>query len=145
MTGGGTGRCLQTTEASGMGEGWSDAMSDWTEKTSAAVPDYYMGQYALNNAAGIRTYPYSTSAKTNPLRYSSLKTLTEPHAIGEVWANILHNVYAALIAGHGFDAAARTTPTSTAGNAIYLHLFLDALALQPCNPTCKSGGVCSCV
>ena len=27
MTGGGTGRCLQTTEAGGMGEGWSDTMA----------------------------------------------------------------------------------------------------------------------
>ena len=24
---------------------------------------------------------------------------------------------------------------STAGNSVFLHLFLDALALQPCNPT----------
>ena len=28
MTGGGTGRCLQTTEARGMGEGWSDALAE---------------------------------------------------------------------------------------------------------------------
>jgi extracellular elastinolytic metalloproteinase len=28
MTGGGTGACLQTTEAGGMGEGWSDAMAE---------------------------------------------------------------------------------------------------------------------
>lgn len=28
MTGGGTGRCLQGTEAGGMGEGWSDAMAE---------------------------------------------------------------------------------------------------------------------
>ncbi len=28
MTGGGTGRCLQTTEAGGMGEGWSDSMAE---------------------------------------------------------------------------------------------------------------------
>jgi hypothetical protein len=28
MTGGGSGRCLQTTEAGGMGEGWSDAMAE---------------------------------------------------------------------------------------------------------------------
>jgi len=27
MTGGGTGRCLQTLEAGGMGEGWSDTMA----------------------------------------------------------------------------------------------------------------------
>ncbi|KAF8952906.1 Fungalysin metallopeptidase-domain-containing protein [Flammula alnicola] len=29
MTGGGTGRCLQTLESFGMGEGWSDAMAKW--------------------------------------------------------------------------------------------------------------------
>ena len=31
------------------------------------------------DAAGIRSHPYSTSATVNPLRYSSLKTLTEVH------------------------------------------------------------------
>jgi extracellular elastinolytic metalloproteinase len=45
MTGGGTGSCLQTTEAGGMGEGWSDTMAFWTEQTSATVADYVMGQY----------------------------------------------------------------------------------------------------
>ena len=28
MTGGGNGRCLQTTEAGGLGEGWSDAIAE---------------------------------------------------------------------------------------------------------------------
>ncbi len=28
LTGGGTGRCLQTTEAGGLGEGWSDAFAE---------------------------------------------------------------------------------------------------------------------
>ncbi|KAL0948150.1 hypothetical protein HGRIS_010766 [Hohenbuehelia grisea] len=135
MTGGGTGRCLQTTEAGGMGEGWSDAMADWTEKTSAAVPDYVMGQYVVNRAAGIRSHPYSTSATVNPLRYSTLQSRNEVHDIGEVWANILHNVYAALVSAHGFSTTARTNPNGTEGNVVYLHLFLDALALQPCNPT----------
>jgi extracellular elastinolytic metalloproteinase len=27
MTGGGTGRCLETVEAGGLGEGWSDTMA----------------------------------------------------------------------------------------------------------------------
>lgn len=31
MTGGGTGRCLQTTEAGGMGEGWSDTMAKYVQ------------------------------------------------------------------------------------------------------------------
>ncbi|KAJ7925318.1 Fungalysin metallopeptidase-domain-containing protein [Mycena leptocephala] len=58
MTGGGTGRCLQTTEAGG----WSDSMADWNEKTSAAVPDFVLGQYVINDTAGIRSHPYSTDA-----------------------------------------------------------------------------------
>ena len=33
MTGGGTGRCLQTTEADGMGGGWSDAMAEYVFDT----------------------------------------------------------------------------------------------------------------
>ncbi|THH28588.1 hypothetical protein EUX98_g5592 [Antrodiella citrinella] len=76
MTGGGTGRCLQTTEAGGMGEGWSDAMAEWLEHKDATVPDYVLGTYVENNTTGIRSHPYSTSATTNPLRYSSLQTLS---------------------------------------------------------------------
>ena len=135
MTGGGTGRCLQTTEAGGMGEGWSDAFAEWTTHTNASVLDFIMGAYVIQDAAGIRNYPYSTSAAVNPLRYSSIKTLNEVHNIGEVWANLLHNVYAALVGAHGFSETARADASGTAGNVVYLHLFIDALALQPCNPT----------
>lgn len=54
-----------------------------------------------------------------------------------MWANLLHNVYAALVGAHGWSATARTNPTGTEGNIVHLHLYLDALILQPCNPTCK--------
>ncbi|KAJ8495564.1 hypothetical protein ONZ45_g12819 [Pleurotus djamor] len=67
MTGGGTGRCLQTTEAAGMGEGWSDAMAEWTEHKSAEILDYVLGQWVSNNPAGIRSHPYSTSAYVRSL------------------------------------------------------------------------------
>ncbi|KAH9164614.1 Fungalysin metallopeptidase-domain-containing protein [Lactarius sanguifluus] len=134
MTGGGTGRCLQTTEAGGMGEGWSDTLANWAHQ-GATTANFVLGQYVINNPAGIRSHPYSTSATTNPLRYSSLKTLTEVHSIGEVWANMLHNVYASLVTAHGWSATARTNPGGTEGNIVFLHLFLDALLLQPCNPT----------
>jgi extracellular elastinolytic metalloproteinase len=135
MTGGGTGRCLQTTEAGGLGEGWSDAMAEWTEQKDAHIKDFTLGSYVVNFPGGIRQYPYSTSATTNPLRYSSLKTLDEVHTIGEVWANMLHNVYAALVKAKGFSDHARTNPNELKGNVIFLHLFIDALSLQPCNPT----------
>ncbi|KAF7301727.1 Extracellular metalloproteinase mep [Mycena indigotica] len=139
MTGGGTGACLQTTEGGGMGEGWGDALADWAEKNSSSVPDYVMGQYLLNDPRGIRTRPYSTSKEVNPLTYGSLGQLAEVHDIGEVWANLLHNVYAALVGEHGWSAEARTNPDGTEGNVVFLHLFLDALPLQPCNPTFLTG------
>ena len=72
----------------------------------------------------------------NPLRYSSLKTLNEVHNIGEVWANMLYNVYAALVGAHGWSATARTNTAGTEGNIVFMHLFIDSLPLQPCNPTC---------
>ncbi|RDB22679.1 Extracellular metalloproteinase mep [Hypsizygus marmoreus] len=118
-----------------MGEGWSDALAEWTEQKSATITDFVLGAYVTNNVKGIRKYPYSTSTTTNPLRYSSIKTLNEVHNIGEVWANMLHNVYAALVAQYGFSTTAKTNPGGTQGNIVYLHLFIDALALQPCNPT----------
>ncbi|KZV62019.1 peptidase M36 [Peniophora sp. CONT] len=93
------------------------------------------GQYVVNDPAGIRSHPYSRSTTTNPLNYASLKTLTEVHDIGEVWANTLHNVLAALVDVHGFSTTAKTDATGTAGNVVFLHLMLDALPLQPCNPT----------
>ncbi|KAH8828201.1 Fungalysin metallopeptidase-domain-containing protein [Flagelloscypha sp. PMI_526] len=135
MTGGGTGRCLQTTEAGGMGEGWSDAMADWNHQNGTTTADFVLGQYVINDAAGIRSHPYSTSKTTNPYTYATVKTQNEVHDIGEIWANILHNVYAALVTAHGFSSTAKTNPTGTEGNIVFLHLFLDALLLQPCNPT----------
>ena len=93
----------------------------------------------INDDAGIRSHPYSTSAETNPLRYSSIGGLNEVHDIGEVWANVLHVVYGALVEEYGFAEDARTNPDSEAGNSVWLHLFVDALAIQPCNPTLPTG------
>ncbi|KAI8971315.1 Fungalysin metallopeptidase-domain-containing protein [Trametes punicea] len=92
-------------------------------------------EYVTKDPAGFRSHPYSTSASVNRPRYSSVQQLTEVHAIGEVWANMLHNVYAALVEAHGFSSTARTDPTGTEGNIVFLHLFIDALPLQPCDPT----------
>ncbi|KAF9261299.1 hypothetical protein L218DRAFT_1001814 [Marasmius fiardii PR-910] len=125
-----------TLEAGGMGEGWSDAVADWFHHSgSAGITDFVLGQYVTNNEAGFRSHPYSTSATTNPLRYSDIAKLNEVHNIGEVWANILHNVYAALVNAHGWSATAKTSASGTEGNIVFLQLLVDALALQPCNPT----------
>ncbi|KAF8593454.1 hypothetical protein BDV93DRAFT_461173 [Ceratobasidium sp. AG-I] len=134
LTGGGTGRCLQTTEAGGMGEGWSDALADWTEQTSpeSVAKDFTMGTYVYTK--NIRSYPYSTNMTTNPLTYGSLSTRTEVHDIGEFWAVVWHEIFAALVAKLGFSTD-KNNADGTAGNIVALRLLVDALKLQPCNPT----------
>jgi hypothetical protein len=46
------------------------------------------------------------------------------HASGVVWANLLHNVFAALLTQHGYAADAKTNPNGTAGNQIWLQYAL---------------------
>ncbi|CAE6480313.1 unnamed protein product [Rhizoctonia solani] len=126
LTGGGTARCLTTDESRGLGEGWSDALADWVRQTSAqsAAEDFIMGTYVYTK--GFRDYPYSTSLTTNPLTYGSLQNRTEVHAAGEVWANIWHEIYAALVAKLGFSADKKNV-SSTTRNIIALHLLVEAL------------------
>jgi hypothetical protein len=50
---------------------------------------------------------------------------------------MLHNVNAALVDKYGFSNTAMTSPDGNEGNIVFLHLFVDALALQPVNPTCE--------
>ncbi|KAL5526314.1 hypothetical protein ACEPAF_8037 [Sanghuangporus sanghuang] len=125
LTGGCTGRCLQTREAGGMGEGWSDAFEEWTEQT-ADIHDFTLGSYVTNDPAGICSVPYSTNKTVDPLIYSDLQTRTEVLDIGDVWATILHDTLAALVDAHGFSSEANTNPDGTENNI---------LVLQPCDPT----------
>ena len=129
----------------------------WMNQKSAKTTDYLIGDYVSGKAAGLRKFPYSVNKATNPLTYESLQQLNEVHgqslrfvinplteyvfllAIGEVWANMLHNVYAALVDARGFSADKLTNPDGKEGNIVFMRLFMDALALQPCNPTCKYG------
>ncbi|CAE6519195.1 unnamed protein product, partial [Rhizoctonia solani] len=134
LTGGGTGRCLQTTEAGGMGEGWSDALADITEINSLNMADFTLGSFVTGMAGGIRSYPYSTNKATNPLTYGSLATLSEVHDIGEVWALIWHEIAASLLLKYGYNED-RFNTEGTGGNIVAMHLFIDAFQLQPCNPT----------
>ncbi|KAJ7834402.1 Fungalysin metallopeptidase-domain-containing protein [Mycena leptocephala] len=122
MTGGGTARCLLTAEAQGLGEGWSDAMADWVSQSSAPIQDYVYGAYATgDDAKGKRRYPYSTSGDKNPLRYSDVEEYTKKgkEDIHKIW----------------IFTSAMTNPDGTEGNIMFLHLFIDSLALQPAQPT----------
>ncbi|KAH7045374.1 Fungalysin metallopeptidase-domain-containing protein [Auriculariales sp. MPI-PUGE-AT-0066] len=118
-----------------MGEVWSDSIAFWMQQTADTVSDYTMGSFVVNDAKGIHSHPYSTSRSVNPYTYATLATKNEIHDIGEIWANMLTNVYAALVGTSGFDVNAHSDASLTTGNAVWLHIFIDALALQPCTPT----------
>ncbi|KAG8695510.1 hypothetical protein FRC11_001433, partial [Ceratobasidium sp. 423] len=133
-SGGGTGRCLQTTEVGGTGEGWSDVLADITEINSATLAGFTLGSFVTGKVGNIRNYPYSTNKTTNPLTYGSLATLTEVHNIGEVWAPIWHEIVASLLTNYGYTAD-RFNAEGTGGNIVAMHPFIDSFQLQPCNTT----------
>jgi len=54
-----------------------------------------------------------------------------------VWANMLHQVYAALVAAKGFNPDKLRNPDDGSGNVVFMQLFIESLSIQPCNPTCE--------
>ncbi|KAJ3212529.1 hypothetical protein HDU67_003756 [Dinochytrium kinnereticum] len=137
LTGGtGNGNCLQTLEARGMGEGWSDILAWWAtmKPSDTRASNRVLGSYVFNNPIGIRRFPYSTDMTTNPNTYAQLATLSRVHDIGDTWSSIIYEVYWNMVESGGFNADLYDA-TSTAGNTRFLKNIVDGLKLQPCNPT----------
>ncbi|KAL2915188.1 decapping endonuclease targeting mRNA [Polyrhizophydium stewartii] len=136
LTGGSaTGVCLVVTEAGGMGEGWSDfvALVLTAKPTDTSATLRVIGNYVVRLAAGFRTHPYSIDMSVNPLKYSDLDNRIEVHAIGEVWVEMLWEVYWNLVNKYGFNANMYDAK-STAGNIVALQLVIGGMMNQPCNP-----------
>ncbi|WWC86773.1 uncharacterized protein L201_001652 [Kwoniella dendrophila CBS 6074] len=161
--------CLGWGEAGGMGEGWGDAIATLIRqieehKNFKKGKDIYpMGAWAANTAGGIRHYPYTTDEELNPSTYKFLNkgNYWGVHAIGEVWAELIHVVSQRLIEKHGFsntlfppedvskpndyyvktsaesvDAAGKPVPLIPKhGNTLLLQLLIDGMKLQPCRPS----------
>ncbi|KAI8074603.1 Fungalysin metallopeptidase-domain-containing protein [Gongronella butleri] len=155
--------CLGWGEAGGMGEGWGDFVSTIVrmKATDRRTKDYSMGAWA-NGGDGIRKYHYSTNMKTNPSTYNIMDRFDYwgVHAKGEVWAEMLYEVYWNLVDKHGFteewfpptsfltSTNTRGVPIMTQddvkltkeyivshGNTLALQLVLDGMKLQPCSPS----------
>lgn len=138
--------CLTTPEQ--MGEGWSDwfaLMMQLKTGDSGETPKG-IGTYAINEATtggGIRNYPYSTNMTINPLTFADTngKSFIDPddsiekvlvHAVGEIWAATLWDLTWAYIGKYGFSS---NIYTGTGGNNKVMQLVIDAMKLQPCNPS----------
>ncbi|KAI8812358.1 Fungalysin metallopeptidase-domain-containing protein [Cladochytrium replicatum] len=98
--------CLGWGESGGMGEGWGDVFATVIRMSAnnTRKDEFGMGEYS-NGGDGIRKYKYSTSKRTNPSTYSYI---TKPgywgvHAKGEVWAEILYEVYWDMVDEYGFS------------------------------------------
>jgi hypothetical protein len=118
---------LDTNMANGLGEGWADfhalLITVRAEDIDSPANANWSGVYSLGGYAsgsmssapyyfGVRRYPYSTDLTKNPLTFKHISDAgllpddvprafdgahNEPHNIGEVWATMLWECYAALL------------------------------------------------
>ncbi|WP_238537822.1 M36 family metallopeptidase [Zavarzinella formosa] len=139
---------LDATQSGGMGEGWSDFWALMltqrpTDTQNQAMPlgTYVEGQSPTGG--GIRQYPYSFNMTVDPHTLNDYNGDGEVHDTGEIWASTLWDMNWALINKYGYDSnlytgydknAALGTPAA-AGNKLALQLVMDALKIQPANPT----------
>jgi extracellular elastinolytic metalloproteinase len=129
--------CLNTTQSSGMGEGWSDwlALAATATVAETALVPQPIGAYALGqppSGAGFRNFPYSRDLAVSPLTLSDIATLNQPHGIGEVWTSALWDLYWNLVDHYGFEP---DLAAGAGGNGLGMQLVIDAMKLQPCDPT----------
>ncbi len=128
-------------ESGGMGEGWSDFMATAIrlKPGDTRSTNYAMGAWVAGNPKGIRKYLYSTDMQVNPQTYLSVNNLEEVHPIGGVWCTMLYEVMWNLIDKYGKND--NNTPefdmsgVPTDGKYLSMKIVMDAMALQPCNPT----------
>ncbi len=134
LTGGpGTG-CLGGDEQ--MGEGWSDffALVTTVEDGDTGADKRGIGNYADGlsaNSNGIRNYPYSTDMSINPTTYDYIKGINIPHGVGEMWCQMLWDMYWKFVEVYGYDPDYSNTES---GNYKAVLLVMDGLKLQPCSP-----------
>lgn len=137
---------LTTTQSRAMGEGWSDwwGLVFTLKPTDTLSMSYPVGTYVTNTSAGIRRYPYAYDKTTNPLTYNAIKSSSEAHDAGEIWASALWDLTWLLIDRYGMDSDfqhgySASDANRNGGNNLALKLVMDALKLQPANPSFLAG------
>ena len=131
--------CLGSAEQ--MGEGWSDwaGLILTAEAGDLGTDKRGIGTFALyqeTDGVGIRRYPYSTDMTIAPLTYGSVSSSVAPHGVGEVWANMVWDLYWAMVEKYGWDADLNNT---NSGNYRAVQLVVDGMKLQPCAPGFQDG------
>ncbi|KAJ1340488.1 hypothetical protein BSLG_010774 [Batrachochytrium salamandrivorans] len=137
LTGGAqTKMCMSKIESGGLSEGYSDmiVLIFTAKPKDTRNTRRVMGEYAEGDQRGSRRYPYTTNMKVNPLAYQDVAGEKQRHALGEIWAVMLFEVYWNFVDAYGFSANLHDA-TQKEGNIIFLQLLVGTLMIQPCNPT----------
>jgi hypothetical protein len=149
------GNGLNNEQGRSMGEGWSDfsTMMLIVRPEDRMVPgnDHWQGAYSTgtyvddNQYFGIRRTPYSTDMAVNPLTFKHIESgvplpdtapiafgqsgadNSEVHNSGEIWANVLWEIYASLLNDprYSFDQAQERMKD----------YVIAALKITPASPT----------
>ncbi len=142
LTGNGNG--LDALQSGGMGEGWSDWWALMlTQKTSSEPVDgrgtgtYVLGQPP--DGQGIREFKYKFDITNQNLEtfldYGvGPSQSVEVHDAGTRWCAALWDINKLFIDKYGFEPNVYNS-TSGAGNIRALHLIMNALKIQPLNPS----------
>jgi len=139
---------LQLAQSRGMGEGWSDFLglmmvqkaSD-TQFGAYSAGNYVLGSPLNDPNGGIRDFPYSFDMTISPKTYGYFNAFTFPHPNGEIIAATLWDLNWLMINGNGTSITAKGYEpdiydfASGAGNTELMQVFVEALKLQPANPT----------
>jgi extracellular elastinolytic metalloproteinase len=126
--------CLGGDEQAG--EGWSDF---WTLTLTAKDTDTRTQHRGIGNyvsfqdetGPGIRNFPYTTDLIANPQTYAGIGSTNIPHGVGEIWMDMVWEVYWELVLKYGFD---NDLYNGTGGNNLTIRLVVDGMKLQPCLP-----------
>lgn len=129
--------CLNNDEQ--MGEGWSDFFALVTTvkagdkgENARGIGTFVNGESV--NGRGVRRFPYSTDMNINPQTYDNIKGTIDPlnpHPVGEVWADMLWDLYWAMANRYGFDADITNV---NSGNGKSIQLVMEGMKMQPCSP-----------
>lgn len=119
-----------------MGEGWSDFMGLVLGTQEGDTGDMRRGvgtfvQRQPNDGRGIRRFPYSTDMNISPLTYGDVAGNTGVHAIGEVWCNMIWDLYWAFVEQDGWDP---DVYEGTGGNNKAVRLVFEGMKNQACSP-----------
>lgn len=125
---------LTTLQSRGMGEGWSDwyALAFTAKPGDAGTDARGIGGYVVDDASGIRNLLYSTDTGINNYTYEDIRGLGSVHAIGEIWATTLWDLYWALTDRDGFDP---DLTSGNGGNNLALTLVTEGLKFSVVNPS----------